>query len=214
MKRTSNILIVAALAGGAFLASCGNKGAHHRKPGKIYVPDMYESRAYEFYNPRLASLKPVEGTVKRGAMLPYHLKAEDTAQANGVKNPLVLDAAALKEGKKYYDIYCGVCHGQKLDGNGPLYKGGDGPYPAAPASMLAGKVLGYTEGRIFHVITYGYNVMGSYASQLDIEQRWKVVGYIKSMQNGGKAPEAAPAAPAADSAATAATPAPAVAAAH
>lgn len=213
MKITSNILIVAALAGGALLASCGNRGAHHRKPGKIYMPDMYESRAYEFYNPRLASLKPVEGTVKRGDMLPYHLKAEDTALANGVKNPLVLDEAALKAGKHYYDIYCGVCHGQKLDGNGPLYKGGDGPYPAAPANLLTGKVLGYTEGRIFHVITYGFNVMGSYASQLDIEQRWKVVGYIKSMQNGGTAP-AAPAAPAADSAATAATPAPAVAAAQ
>ncbi|WP_109695262.1 c-type cytochrome [Chitinophaga deserti] len=205
MKRTSNILIVAALAGGAFLASCGNKGPHHRNPGKIYAPDMYESRAYEFYSARLASMKPVEGTVKRGAMLPYHLKAEDTAQANLGRNPLVLDKAGLDEGKRLYDIYCGVCHGQKLDGNGPLYKGGDGPYPAAPPAFLTGKVLGYTEGRIFHVITYGFNVMGSYASQLDIEQRWKVVGYIKNMQNGGKAPEApATAAPVADSATAAA----------
>lgn len=198
MKRTSNILIVAALAGGALLAAC-NKGAHNRKPGKIYVPDMYESRAYEFYNGRLTSLKPVEGTVKRGTLLPYHLKAEDTAQANLVKNPLALDEAGIKEGKRLYDIYCGVCHGQKLDGNGPLYKGGDGPYPAAPASMLTGKVMGYTEGRIFHVITYGYNVMGSYASQLDMEQRWKVVGYIKQMQGGGKTPAAEPAANPADS---------------
>ncbi|RPE13367.1 cytochrome c [Chitinophaga lutea] len=213
MKRTSNILIVAALAGGALLSACGNKGAHNRKPGKIYAPDMYESRAYEFYSGRLAGLKPVEGTVKRGAMLPYHLKAEDTAQANAVRNPLVLDEAGIKEGKRLYDIYCGVCHGQKLDGNGPLYKGGDGPYPAAPASFIAGKVLGYSEGRIFHVITHGYNVMGSYASQLDIEQRWKVVAYIKNIQGGGKAPEPA-AAPAADSAATAPAAAPAVAAAQ
>ena len=203
MKRTSNILIVAALAGGALLSACGNKGPHNRKPGKIYAPDMYESRAFEFYDARLAGFKPVEGTVKRGAMLPYHLKAEDTAQANLVKNPLVLDEAGIKEGKRLYDIYCGVCHGQKLDGNGPLYKGGDGPYPAAPANFLAGKVLGYSEGRIFHVITHGYNVMGSYASQLDIEQRWKVVAYIRNIQGGGSAPAAAPA----DSAATAAAPA-------
>lgn len=208
MKRTSNILIVAALAGGALLSACGNKGPHHRKPGKIYAPDMYESRAYEFYDARLAGFKPVEGTVKRGAMLPYHLKDTDTAQANLVKNPLVLDEAGIKEGKRLYDIYCGVCHGQKLDGNGPLYKDGTGPYPLAPASMLTGKVMGYTEGRIFHVITYGFNAMGSYASQLDIEQRWKVVAYIKSMQGGGKAPAAAPAA---DSAATTAAPAVAVA---
>lgn len=192
MKRTSNILIVAALAGGALLSAC-NKGAHNRKPGKIYVPDMYESRAYEFYSGRLASLKPVEGTVKRGTLLPYHLKAEDTAQANLVKSPVTVDEAGIKEGKRLFDIYCGVCHGTKLDGNGPLYKGGDGPYPAAPPAFLTGKLMGYSEGRIFHVITYGYNVMGSYASQLDIEQRWKVVAYIRNMQNGGKAP-AAPAA--------------------
>ncbi|MGX5817915.1 c-type cytochrome [Chitinophaga lutea] len=167
---------------------------------------MYESRAYEFYNERLAVLKPVEGTVKRGALLPYHLKAEDTAAANSVKSPVVVDANGIKEGKRLYDIYCGVCHGTKLDGNGPLYKDGTGPYPAAPANFLAGKVLGYSEGRIFHVITYGFNAMGSYASQLDQEQRWKVVAYIKSIQGGGAAP-AAPAAPADSAAAPAAAPA-------
>ncbi len=34
MKRTSNILIVAALAGGAFLASCGNKVRTTESPVK------------------------------------------------------------------------------------------------------------------------------------------------------------------------------------
>ncbi len=59
---------------------------------------MYESRAYEFYSARLASLKPVEGTVKRGAMLPYHLKAEDTAQANLVANPWYWTKPVWKKG--------------------------------------------------------------------------------------------------------------------
>ncbi|UYQ92577.1 cytochrome c [Chitinophaga horti] len=209
MKRTSNILIAAALTGGSFLAACSTD---HRKPGKHYVPDMVDSRAYEFYNKTVANMKPVEGTVKRGELLPYTLKAEDTAQANFVKNPLTLSATDLEEGKRLYNIYCGICHGTKLDGNGPLYKGGDGPYAAAPASFIAGKVAGYSEGRIFHVATYGYNVMGSYASQLDREQRWKVVAYIKSVQTGGTVPsavapagdstQAANAAPAADTAAT------------
>lgn len=193
-------MIVAALAGGALLAACGKD---HRKPGKIYMPDMYESRAYEFYNGKLANMKPVEGTVKRGEMLPYHLKEADTAQANAMKNPLVnLTAADLAEGKRLFDIYCGICHGQKLDGNGPLYNGGSGPYSAAPANFLAGKVAAYSEGRIFHVITYGFNMMGSYASQLDREQRWKVVAYIKSVQHPETAVVAA-AAPAATADSTA-----------
>ncbi|WP_212001267.1 cytochrome c [Chitinophaga sp. HK235] len=198
MKRTSNILIVAALATGAFLAAC-NKGEHNRKPGRIYMPDMYESRAYEFYSARLSGLKPVEGTVKRGELLPYHLKEADTAQANLVKNPLTITPEDLKEGERLFNIYCGICHGTALDGNGPLYKGGEGPYSAAPANLVAGAKAGYTEGRLFHVMTYGYNMMGSYASQLDRAQRWKIAAYIKSKQPGAAKP-AAEAAPAKDSA--------------
>ncbi|MVT06928.1 c-type cytochrome [Chitinophaga tropicalis] len=184
MKRTSNILIAAALVSGALLSAC-NRGENNRKPGRIYMPDMYESRAYEFYSERVSSLKPVPGTVKRGELLPYHLKAEDTALANAVKNPLILTKADLEEGKRLFNIYCGICHGTKLDGNGPLYNGGNGPYVAAPANLASGAKASYTEGRLFHVMTYGYNAMGSYASQLDREQRWKVAAYIRSVQNGG-----------------------------
>jgi len=182
MKRTSNILIAAALVSGALLSACGKD---NRKPGKHYMPDMFESRAYEFYNERLSTMKPVEGTVKRGELLPYHLKAADTALANAVKNPLILTKADLEEGKRLFNIYCAICHGSKLDGNGPLYNGGNGPYIAAPANLGSGPKASYTEGRLFHVMTYGYNAMGSYASQLDREQRWKIAAYIRSFRNNG-----------------------------
>jgi mono/diheme cytochrome c family protein len=184
MKRTSNILIAAALVSGALVSAC-NRGEHNRLPGKHYMPDMFESRAYEFYSERVSTLKPVEGTVKRGELLPYHLKAADTALANAVKNPLILTKVDLEEGKRLFNIYCAVCHGPKLDGNGPLYKDGTGPYVAAPANLASGAKASYTEGRLFHVMTYGYNVMGSYASQLDKSQRWKIAAYIRSVQNGG-----------------------------
>jgi mono/diheme cytochrome c family protein len=154
------------------------------------MPDMYESRAYEFYNEKLSSMKPVDGTVKRGELLPYHLKAADTALANAIKNPLILTKADLEEGKRLFNIYCAICHGPKLDGNGPLYKDGTGPYVAAPANLASGAKASYTEGRLFHVMTYGYNVMGSYASQLDRTQRWKIAAYIRSVQNGGANPPA------------------------
>jgi mono/diheme cytochrome c family protein len=35
------------------------------------------------------------------------------------------------EAERLYLINCGICHGTKLDGNGPLYNDGKGPYPAA-----------------------------------------------------------------------------------
>ena len=184
MKRTSNILIAAALVTGALVSAC-NRGENNRNPGRHYMPDMFESRAYEFYSERVSTMKPVEGTVKRGELLPYHLKEADSVLANAVKNPLTITKVDLEEGKRLFNIYCGVCHGTKLDGNGPLYKDGTGPYVAAPANLASGDKASYTEGRLFHVMTYGKNVMGSYASQLDRAQRWKIAAYIRSVQNGG-----------------------------
>ena len=39
-----------------------------------------------------------------------------------------------------------------------------------------------TDGKIYHTITYGVNAMGSYASQLSPEERWKVVQYVHQLQ--------------------------------
>src|SRR6185312_11748076 len=100
MKRTSNILIAAALISGALVAC--NRGENNRKPGRHYMPDMFESRAYEFYSERVSTLKPVDGTVKRGELLPYHLKAADTALSNAVKNPLTITKVDLEEGKRLF----------------------------------------------------------------------------------------------------------------
>lgn len=37
---------------------------------------------------------------------------------------------------------------------------------------------------MFHSVTYGKNLMGSYASQLNTLQRWEVIAYIKMKQGG------------------------------
>ena len=88
------------------------------------------------------------------------------------------------EAERLYLVNCGICHGPKLDGNGPLYKGGDGPFPAAPANFVGGgaKYTDMPEGQMFYSVTYGKNKMGSYASQLNTEQRWMVIAYVKSKQ--------------------------------
>jgi len=64
-----------------------------------------------------------------------------------------------------------------------------------------------TEGMMFYSVTYGRNLMGSYASQLTPRQRWKIIHYIKTETgkkgNGTMAPGAAATPAVADSAATA-----------
>jgi len=180
------------------------------------MPDMADSRAYETYsaNPVFAdgqtNREPVAGTVKRGELLPFHLakdKTGDTANyfaSKLVKSPLAaLSTDDLKEAERLYLINCGICHGQKLDGNGPLWNNGDGPFPSKPAQLVGdARYENMPEGQMFYSVTYGKNLMGSYASQIDRKQRWMVIAYIKSKQAKPAAATAAPAAaPAKDSAA-------------
>lgn len=177
-----------------------------RKPGRVYMPDMAYSRAYETYSvtaeQKEALLKqgihysniPVAGTVKRGELFPFALakdKEGDTTNyvaSKQIKNPVTeLSPGQMIEAERLFLVNCAICHGSKLDGNGPLYRGGDGPYPAKPATLVGdAKYEHMPEGQMFYSVTYGKNKMGSYASQLDSRQRWMVIDYIKSKQAGAK----------------------------
>lgn len=158
------------------------------------MPDMSYSRAYETYASTEALDKagvhytsmPVPGTIARGDVAAYALKNDSLGyiQSAGVKNPLSADSIDLKEAARLYLIYCGICHGEKLDGNGPLWKGGDGPFPNAPKNFMDPAMKAMAEGTMFHSVTYGKNSMGSYASQLNTKQRWEVIAYVKSKQAG------------------------------
>lgn len=184
-----------------------------RSPGRAYMPDMAYSRAYETYATTEAlknagasyNAMPVNGTIARGDMAWQYPFANDSAgyaNSKTVTNPLpALDDKQRTEATRLYLVNCGICHGEKLDGNGPLYKGGDGPYPAKPAALVGDpKYMAMAEGTMFHSLTYGFNTMGSYASQLSTEQRWMVIHYIKEKQAASGGGAAAPATPAANAA--------------
>ncbi len=189
----------------AMLTSCSDDV--RRDPGRVYMPDLAYSRAYETYaetpEQREALLKkgihfsniPVPGTMKRGALFPFTIDkdsvAGDTtnyAASRLIKSPLSeMDKPTMVEAERLFLVNCAICHGTKLDGNGPLYRGGDGPFPAKPATLVGdAKYEMMPEGQMYYSVTYGKNKMGSYASQLDTRQRWMVIAYIKSKQEKPK----------------------------
>jgi len=190
-----------------------------RTPSNIYMPDMAYSRALETYAEKDSSIfteneaergqgnkifyndLPVSGSIFRGEEVPFTItkdKLGDTTNYTAsklIKSPLdSLDSKQLVEAERLYLINCGICHGKNLDGNGPLYKGGEGPYPAKPATLVGDtKYEAMPEGQMYYSIAYGRNLMGSYASQLTRKQRWEVIAYIKQKQKEAKAASAAPA---------------------
>jgi len=211
MKKLS---IIAFLFTGAVIVSCSDV---KREANDVYMPDMAYSRAFETYAERDSALftmkesergnkifynnMPVMGTIARGEEMPFPYtkdKAGDTTNYVASKqavNPLpLLGSADSLEASRLYLVNCGICHGTKLDGNGPLYKDGAGPFPAAPAVFIGkAQYENMPEGQMFYSVTYGKNLMGSYASQLSRKQRWEIIRYIKTKQMAGKK-SAAPAA--------------------
>jgi mono/diheme cytochrome c family protein len=195
----NKFFVITFLAAVVVLTSCSDV---KRKPGSVYMPDMAYSRAIESYTD-LAYLKeqgihfdakPVIGTIARGKDMPFPYamdKAGDTTNYNASKlvvNPI--DSMSTKEtaeAERLYLINCGICHGTKLDGNGPLYKDGNGPYPAKPATLVGDvKYESMPAGQMFYSVAYGKNLMGSYASQLSRHQRWMIIKYIKDKQAAAK----------------------------
>jgi mono/diheme cytochrome c family protein len=51
-----------------------------------------------------------------------------------------------------------------------------------PPSLLSQKVSQWPDGRIYHLITRGQNLMPSYASQILPEDRWAVIQYVRALE--------------------------------
>jgi len=212
------LIVTLIFSAGLIIAGCTDV---RRSPGAIYMPDMAYSVAIETYA-KLDSSKftnngseigegkiyytanPVAGTMARGDELPFPYEMDKTGDSTNyvaskqVQNPVpALTSLQMKEAERLYLVNCGICHGSKLDGNGPLYKDGSGPFPSAPKNFMGDPLMiSMPEGQMFYSMTYGKNMMGSYASQITTRQRWMIIHYIKSQQ---AAKTAAAAKPAADS---------------
>lgn len=119
---------------------------------------------------------------------------ERTRAAQEIRNnPFPITAKGLAVGKELYTINCAICHGEKGDGAGYLVRDPDpakgdpgGKYPAAPANFMLDTFLISSNGRFYHSIIYGKNVMGGYADKLNFEERWQIIHYIRSLQAASK----------------------------
>ena len=92
-------------------------------------------------------------------------------------NPIPLSPGVVEEGKVLYGRYCQACHGEGGLGDGKVadqYKG---------VANLVAKSKTVSEGHIFHVITYGVRRMWPHGSQVNPDERWKIVHYVKSLGN-------------------------------
>ncbi len=174
----------------ATLSACKN----NKSTGLEYARNMYDPLAYNpdqpnnnFANGQTAQTPPANTTPVGFVKYEYANTKEgyEAAGAN-LKNPLPHSEQNLLSGKHYYTVFCGPCHGENGDGKGHLVQiekfTGVPAYHGDAASSRGGAMSDLSEGKIYHTIMYGLNNMGSHASQLTPDQRWKVVMYVQQLQ--------------------------------
>ncbi|MBP2832523.1 cytochrome c [Aquimarina sp. U1-2] len=180
MKNTIKILAFLAIV--ISMVSCQKDS----KPNYQYMPNMYESVGYETYgeypifeNEQEAKL-PVEGSIPRGWM-PYDFENSNEGYQlakDSLKNPIRYTQENEAAGMQLYTIYCAICHGDNGKGKGYLVE--REKILGVPSYDDAGRAI--TEGSIYHVMYYGINSMGSYASQTSEHERWQIVQYVQKLK--------------------------------
>ncbi|MDB5152586.1 MAG: cytochrome c [Mucilaginibacter sp.] len=176
------------IAATVVITSCKDK----RSTGWEYAPNMYEHIAYDpdQANPNFkdgkTAQKPPEGTIPVGFTTFDYPNTKDGYELAGteVKSPLPQTQQNFADGQVLFEHFCSPCHGKEGQGDGLVVAHG---FPAPPSyskgqSSRGGAMKDLTDGKMYHTITYGVNAMGSYASQLAPEERWKVIMYVHHLQ--------------------------------
>ena len=171
-------------------------------PGWEYMPDMYRSSSYEtneansMFADSMVNRQPVAGTISQGwvanseysAMkVPYPYKNDSAGYENAgqlLKNPFPASPEIVAQGKEKFEKYCMQCHGASGGGDGSVVSIGNFPPPPAYNSP---QLKNLPEGKMYHTLQYGKGMMGSHASQLTAEERWKIIRYVQTLQNPGGA---------------------------
>ena len=181
-------ITVIIIAAAVITTSCNDK----RSTGWEFAPNMYEHLANDpdqinpnFKDGKTAQVPPA-GTIPIGFVKFDYPNNKDGYEKAGieVKTALPENAENLADGKILFEHFCSPCHGVEGQGDGLVVQHGFPPPPSYSKgqSSRGGSMKDLTDGKIYHTITYGLNAMGSYASQLNPTERWKVVMYVHHLQ--------------------------------
>lgn len=182
--------VIFTIAVTAVISSCSDK----RSTGWEYARNMYDPIAYNPDQPNKNFKDGQTAQVPPANTLPVGFDRVDQypntpegylAASENLKDPLKVDMGNLQQGKTLYLNMCSHCHGPQGKGDGSIVKLGKFPPPPSYStgnSSRGGAMKDLTDGKIFHTITYGLNLMGPHKYQLEPQERWKIVMYVHELQ--------------------------------
>jgi len=175
------LVLTSVLALGGCARGCtSSRPPIHLNPSMDNQPKVRTQTANTFFFDGASMRQPVPGTVPIGGL------KEDAAFFTGkgadgqfvATIPVASDEAFVERGRQRYEIYCQPCHDPRGDGRGILFQRGKVP----TATFHQEKILKYTDGQIFDVITNGVGLMPGYRWPIPPSDRWAIVAYVRGLQ--------------------------------
>lgn len=162
-----------AMAVGALAFTAGCRQDMHDQP------KLKPLAASDFFGDGRASRGVIEGTVARGQLRAD--PARFTGKVNGAdvtEFPFPITRADMIRGQERYNIFCSPCHSRLGDGQGMIVKRGF----RTPASYHTDKLRQAPVGHFFDVVTNGFGAMPAYASRVPVDDRWRIIAYVRALQ--------------------------------
>ncbi len=163
-----------ALAALAALALVGCRQDMHDQP------KLQALEASEFFADGMASRQLPAGTVPWGQLRDdsHYYQGKDAAGELVEALPMELTRELVERGRTRYDIYCSVCHDAAGGGRGMIVRRGF----KQPPPLYEQRLKDLPDGYYFDVMTAGFGLMSSYATQIPVEDRWAIVAYVRALQ--------------------------------
>ena len=145
------------------------------------VPRGYLRQEREFYTGKKAGVAPKATPQTQTAATQSASTNPMTLYPDDVETiPMLITKADLDRGQERYDIYCSACHGMTGYGDGIVARRGFNK--PSPANYHQDRLRQAPAGHFFDVMTNGWGAMPSYASQISVEDRWKIIAYLRALQ--------------------------------
>jgi len=189
MNRNLYIIIFAGLL---LLILVGCQGSPSENAPIHLNPNMDQQKRYDpqqssgFFTDGRTMRQPVEGTVARGNLRidEAYFTGMDQDGKKIKQNPEEINMDLLARGRERYNIFCSPCHGRVGDGKSIIMQY---EYPIPPPTFHEQRIRDFADGYIFDVITNGVRNMPSYKHQVNVEDRWAIVAYVRALQRSQNA---------------------------
>ncbi len=149
-------------------------------------PRFKAQQANRIFRDGRAMRPPLYGTVAVGELQEDSHLHRGTVDGNWAgEPPMPITQRLMQRGQERYDIHCSPCHGLGGEGNGIVALRADALQQGTwvpPSSFHSAALRDSADGYFFNVITNGVRNMPAYGSQVNVEDRWAIVAYVRALQ--------------------------------